>query len=183
MEYAPYGNLNILRWRYRAFNRYLPELFLWHLFNSLAQAVEAMEKDALTGDTIGSLQRHKNDFILHLDIKPENIFLGYEETHAERRPEAPWRTGGLVEPLYPSVKMGDFGLAQYSYEGDDQDVPEPAENPRGLLWQGTPGFKAPVCTFTCSCLRKCLTAARSKSAMTAIGSLLRLTMKTKSQVS
>jgi len=104
-----------------------------------------MESDSLAIDNIGGLQRLKNDFILHLDVKPENIFLGYEETYIERRYDEPWITGGLIEPLYPSVKLGDFGLAQYSFQGDEQDVPNPAANPGYLLWQGTPGFKAPVC--------------------------------------
>lgn len=104
-----------------------------------------METDLLTSDNIGGLRRRKNDFILHLDVKPENVFLGYEETHTERHHDEPWITGGLIEPKYPSIKLGDFGLAQYSFLGDEQDVPDPADNPRGLLWQGTPGFKAPVC--------------------------------------
>ena len=43
-----------------------------------------MESDSLAIDNIGGLQRLKNDFILHLDVKPENIFLGYEETYIER---------------------------------------------------------------------------------------------------
>lgn len=101
LEYAPYGTLANLLARYKAFNRYLPELFLWHLFNSLAKAVLTLEQNQ------PDQQPH---FVAHLDIKPDNIFLGYETTKSSD----PKFTGGLKgkDVKYPSIKLGDFGFAR-----------------------------------------------------------------------
>lgn len=100
LEYAPYGTLSNLLAKYKASNRYLPELFLWHLFNSLAKALVILEQ--------GHPNRG-NNFVVHFDIKPDNIFLGYEAT----KTRDPARTGGLDGEVlnYPSIKLADFGLA------------------------------------------------------------------------
>lgn len=123
LEYAPYGNLENLRSRYKAFNRYLPELFLWHVFNGLAKAICELE----------NLTDNPEIVILHLDIKPLNIFLGYEELH--RNDE---HTGGLHNSQYPAVKLGDFGCAFLTHDNHNG-------NPRDCNGIGTTGYQAPVC--------------------------------------
>lgn len=124
LEYAPYGSLQNLLARYKAFNRYLPELFLWHLFNSLAKAILVLESEG------------RPWFVAHLDIKPENVFLGYETTKS-RDPEL---TGGLdgEDVGYPSIKLGDLGFAKRIL--DDEPI-----SMRTLGRVGTPYYFAPVC--------------------------------------
>lgn len=125
LEYAPYGNLGNLASRYRAFNRYLPELFLWHVFNSLSKAVLELET-----------YKDKNKCLYHLDIKPHNIFLGYEGT----RSQDPAVTGGLDGETvgYPSVKLGDFGIAMLGKKRDRNLI-------KSIGVMGTRHYQAPVC--------------------------------------
>lgn len=123
---------------YKAFNRYLPELFLWHVFDSLATALCALDfKDD------PHFRRMALVHILHLDVKPQNILLGYEDAYDKRRIGrlrnlALQGDGAKQLPLYPSIKLADFRLAEFSHneqrclQGKDlQDV-------------GTWGFRPPV---------------------------------------
>lgn len=118
LEYAPYGDLDSLMLRYRAFNRYLPELFLWHAFDSLATAICNLEYDQPLFPGLN------HDHVLHLDVKPRNIVLGYEtahnaqriggiqaQSHQERRGDA---DTDLSIPEYPSLKLADFGVSVLS---------------------------------------------------------------------
>lgn len=125
LEYAPYGNLHNLAMRYKAFNRYLPELFLWHVFNSLARAALALE-------TVGD--DHAMCYV-HLDVKPANIFLGYESAKSQN----PTATGGLdgEDANYPSVKLGDFGVTENVSKIDNEGI-------RDCAGVGTPHYIAPV---------------------------------------
>jgi hypothetical protein len=43
-DYAPFRDLEVLRMRYRAWEKHLPELFIWHVFHSLALAVQLLKK-------------------------------------------------------------------------------------------------------------------------------------------
>ncbi|KAL8894982.1 MAG: hypothetical protein Q9207_008347 [Kuettlingeria erythrocarpa] len=67
------------------------------------------------------------DTYIHCDIKPENsiVFLA-----AER----PYHEDGT--PIYPTAKLGDFGLTIITGDNDPQ-------NPSRLRGHGTPGYKAP----------------------------------------
>lgn len=73
-EYCPYGDLERLRIRYKAFGRYLPEAFLWHLFYWLAST--ATEYSAMNSWVNIDSNRWGDDvrrgFLLHSDIKPQN---------------------------------------------------------------------------------------------------------------
>lgn len=127
LEYAPYGTLANLLARYKASNRYLPELFLWHVFNSLAKALLVLEQ--------GTANRHVETSLIHFDIKPENIFLGYEAAKSSD----PDVTGGLDGEIfnYPSIKLADFGLARVFVEDTEPSMEE-------IGARGTPTYFAPV---------------------------------------
>lgn len=73
LEFAPYGDLERLRARYKAWGMYLPELFLWHCFDWLIKACVAMQQ----GPFLSIEHRSWNlplpgTFILHSDIKTLN---------------------------------------------------------------------------------------------------------------
>lgn len=138
LEYAPYGNLENLRSRYRAFHRYMPEHFLWHVYNSLAKAILALHDVSDDGD-----------YILHADIKPDNVFLGYEEVYDQSM-----ATGGLRTGEYPTIKLGDFGCATMA---DDE---EPGDGSFAkFLNRGTPGYHPPVSAEECKANWLILTAS------------------------
>ena len=47
-DYAPFCDLEVLRMRHRAWEKHLPELFIWHVFHSLALAVQLLNEGAWT---------------------------------------------------------------------------------------------------------------------------------------
>jgi serine/threonine protein kinase len=129
MEYCPYGDLRRLRIRYRAKASRIPELFLWHLFHSLAQAISAMQgpwSHFITGEAYP-----KDYHMLHMDLKHDNVFLGYERPSNETRGEP------ILVNNYPTIKVGDFGLAVITGAED-------ADNPSALWATGTPDYMPPV---------------------------------------
>jgi len=144
LEFAPYGELSRLIDRYRAWNRYLPEAFLWHVFDSLALALLA--KDELPTDpdelpTAGAYTEY--DRVLHFDIKPDNIFLGYEqpfEVDATEKHGGMTQLEGETRTIYPIIKLGDFGIAEL-VGGKEDEV-----NPKALWGSGTRFYKAPEMT-------------------------------------
>ena len=128
LEYCPHGDLERLRYRYRNWGTLLPELFLWHVFHSLAEAIASMEGpwvEFITG-------RHHDPLwnMLHLDLKPQNVFLS-EPPNVEPDSEA--------DPTsdYPGVKVGDFGLSAITGGSDDR-------NPDDFWIRGTEGYLPPV---------------------------------------
>lgn len=135
-ELAPYGNLAALWYRYRYWNTYLPEAFLWHLFDSLTSAAIQMlepSKDGLPAGKAGR-QVRETDQVVHFDFKPGNIFLGRPDHRDGIR--STW--GGTRKYDYPVVKIGDFGFSKYT--GDD-DVNNPL---RWMLRYGTACYMSPV---------------------------------------
>jgi serine/threonine protein kinase len=89
MEYAKWGNLEVLLDRYRAWDKYLPELFLWHTFIGLARAIDLMRRcptqwqpttlddvEAAEVDDELTDEIKQRDFILHGDLKTANVVLG-----------------------------------------------------------------------------------------------------------
>ncbi|KIV82570.1 hypothetical protein PV11_04671 [Exophiala sideris] len=99
-EFCPYESLETLRLMYKAWNTYLPELFLWHVFSSLAEGCARLGSGPfknLASSRFG--QNMPEGYLLHNDIKTENILLGSNVTlDGERK----W---------YPIPKIADFGLS------------------------------------------------------------------------
>ncbi|ERF72103.1 hypothetical protein EPUS_02894 [Endocarpon pusillum Z07020] len=122
-EYCPYGDLGRLKSRYKAWGTYLPEAFLWRTFHSMAEVARLMkngkfrELNMESAPTIPCV-------LIHSDIKPPNIFLGY---HAH--PKSPWH-------VYPVVKVGDFGLASLTNHLDPR-------NPQSFVKNGTAWYLPP----------------------------------------
>ena len=132
LEYAPHGDLNQLASRYRMYNTYLPELFLWHLFDALAEAALQMQDHYPFHDFDDNILAET--FMLHRDLKPANVMLGYEELDEDDALKGTDPTLG-----YPTVKVADFGLAELTGPTDDA-------NPKVLQYAGTTGYKPPVGT-------------------------------------
>ncbi|KAL8733023.1 MAG: hypothetical protein Q9166_002421 [cf. Caloplaca sp. 2 TL-2023] len=113
MEYCQNGDLHKLLAYYRDKRAFMPEAFIWHAFLNLAQACQSL-KDLPLPYT----NPDRNE-IVHLDIKPENGDMDDE--------------GG--NPYYPYVKLGDFGIGDFTGVTDE-------DNPHGFWGAGTPGYKA-----------------------------------------
>ncbi|KAI4234091.1 MAG: hypothetical protein LQ349_003995 [Xanthoria aureola] len=120
MEYCQHGDLRRLIASYRKKKQYFPEEFIWDVFHHLVNACKAMDK----GPSRPKDPSHTT--YVHRDIKPNNIFLAAAESYAD---------GGI--PIYPSTRMGDFGLCIPTGE---QDI---YHNPHELRDTGTWGYKAP----------------------------------------
>ncbi|KAL8964905.1 MAG: hypothetical protein Q9183_004146 [Haloplaca sp. 2 TL-2023] len=98
------------------FRRFLPELFLWDLFYSLALACRTLSQIPSRGGTPGW-------GLVHLDLKPGNVFLA---------PPRSWASGGI--PLYPTARLGDFGCTTCTSQHD-------RGNPKRHIGTGTPGYR------------------------------------------
>ena len=125
-EFAPWGDLRLLKNNYRAWNTYFPEEFLWHVFHGLATAALALAGGEFWDFTSGEIYETGKAFVIHFDLKPENIVLG------DPVDEMPSHFSN-----YPVVKMADFGLAQLVVWDDPQ-------NPKYYRGLGTPGYYPPV---------------------------------------
>lgn len=124
-EFAEWGDLRRLEVHYRAWNTYLPEEFLWQVFHGLATAALALRVGEFyeVGETSGPLT---DDYIVHFDLKPENIVLGDPDGDSP-----------LQFSNYPVAKMADFGLARFTNHLD-------LRNPGWYRGLGTPGYIPPV---------------------------------------
>jgi serine/threonine protein kinase len=96
----------------------LPELFVWHVFESLVEAVRHCQFGPIGGHSL------EWETVFHRDIIPGNILL-HRET-----------IGGA---LYPTVKLADFGCAITEFEIENcrltvDDLPE--EDPHAIPPEG-----------------------------------------------
>ena len=123
LEYAPNGDLHKLIYSYRAWDTYLPEEFLWHVFHSLAKVAVVMEQGPFT-----DLETEEASVgqMIHLDVKPDNLYMGKPDNMA-------------LFAKYPTIKMADFGLSELTFE-DDQDNPQ-------MYRKGTTDYLPPVSVF------------------------------------
>ncbi|KAF7903626.1 uncharacterized protein EAF01_006675 [Botrytis porri] len=79
-----------------------PELFLWHIFSQLISAILFLHNEHTDYNT---LPEHKNRaMIITMDLAPQNVFLqwpAHAVTPEQRR------------NVYPNIKVGDFGTANF----------------------------------------------------------------------
>ena len=96
-EYCDAGTLNDIRRFYQMNNQLIPESFLWHAFQQLAEGLAFLHQgyDHKVGPDASLPKNWKT--VIHADIKPENVFL---------------RRGKHVLD-YPDLVIGDFGCATY----------------------------------------------------------------------
>ncbi|KAL8672009.1 MAG: hypothetical protein Q9168_003514 [Polycauliona sp. 1 TL-2023] len=119
MEFCRHGEIYRLIKNYRKQKQYFPEEFIWDVFHHLLNAVKAMDSGPLKPK-----YPHLTTYV-HRDIKPQNIFLADPQRYDD---------GGI--PIYPTAKLGDFGLAIITGEDDPH-------NPWALKRFGTHGYQAP----------------------------------------
>ncbi|KAK4555748.1 hypothetical protein LTR86_006968 [Recurvomyces mirabilis] len=111
--------------------RFVPEPFLWYVFEALARTCIAMENIPM-----GSGEDEDEDdgpaaakqCIIHRDLKPANIFL-----------DAPDNAGGGKDkyPSYPRPRVGDFGISLLTSATD------PFNPLSYMIGEGTPNWIAP----------------------------------------
>ncbi|KAI5251860.1 kinase-like protein [Aureobasidium subglaciale] len=85
-------------------HRQMPEPFIWYLLHRLACAAVIMDITLRTKQADGTYTDHQ---MVHVDLKPENIFLGPPGTLGKHTAFA----------AYPVAYVGDFGNAIITYEG------------------------------------------------------------------
>ncbi|KAK0642811.1 hypothetical protein DIS24_g8676 [Lasiodiplodia hormozganensis] len=131
LEWMPHGDVWELMKHYIDHDKILPEPFIWYVFFALAKvAVYCLN---------GQLSDTKDpewDRICHLDIKPDNIFLGAPN------PNEPMEWARA----YPVPKIGDWEMAYITtalYQGDPDDPLEWPRNPQDLQGTGTVGHMPP----------------------------------------
>jgi serine/threonine protein kinase len=121
IEYCPYGDLAGLHEHYLRIDKPIPEPLLWHIFESLVNVGLLMEQGGITQAKAGWTQ------IIHRDLKPQNAFL---DLHPQPV------SSGDNWAAYPTVKLGDYGLAVETSSSDTR-------NPGDLTGAGTPSYQAP----------------------------------------
>ena len=143
--YAPHSTLEDLLRRYKCWNEFLPELFIWHLAYSLAKAIKALSVSPHPSSLVHSHPDFEQDdyskkcFILHLDLKTDNILLDYaplEDDEIDNMYKD--FTSGRANPnnpihSYPSIKLADYGLSEYAG----------SRNKLSDFKGGTDGFRPP----------------------------------------
>lgn len=128
VEYSPNGDADKLLDYHRAAsidqqqNICIPEPAIWHIFNSLIKAGLTMDNLFINDDD------HVDAHVVHLDLKPSNIFLG------DYPPDNPDRVPSNFA-MYPTCKVGDFGISAYRHLAK--------RRPQAYIGRGTGGFYAP----------------------------------------
>lgn len=96
----------------------IPESFIWHIFHSLANALQYIHHGILAGDHRDPpepLPRHKWPIILHRDIKPDNVYFRTQRGQDNRAfcyPHWPLHKSNPTRTdrpfSYPKVVLADF---------------------------------------------------------------------------
>ena len=120
-DYCPGGDLHQLVDRYREHDAFLPEPFIWQVYQQMASALAFLHGgfDTRRGD-------RERRGVCHRDIKPSNIFL--------RRPVT-------ADSAYPDCVLADFGHATLDFATYDpagtafwQPPEMPRHSPRGDVY-------------------------------------------------
>lgn len=125
-NYCPYDSLYTLATKYKMWDAWLPELFLWHVMIQLLKGIQNLENpppDYTLCEVPGTT---KTCFLIHLDLKPDNVLLDYGAIE-----DGPDRSAH-----YPDIRIADFGVSQYTCLADKK-------NPHSMDG-GTDGYKPPV---------------------------------------
>lgn len=112
-DYFSGGDLEQLSYQYYRHSARFPESFLWHIYLQLCEAVAFIHHGYDHRRQGKQPERWRK--IIHRDIKPANIFL-----------RLPLNYPG--KGLYPSIVLGDFGMASL-HETSDQIVGTPEFQP------------------------------------------------------
>ncbi|EHY57779.1 hypothetical protein HRR83_005310 [Exophiala dermatitidis] len=109
LEYHRHGTLDDLVERYKDHNRrhprhrdHIPETFMWQAFHDFALAAYHMSTIRFDKSVAPPGDDH---FVLHLDLKHENVLLCEPPTSRNSLP-------------YPTLKVGDWGMAEYTSRQD-----------------------------------------------------------------
>lgn len=125
MEFCDGGSLQDLLNKYVSHNKadqpppaLIPESFIWHVFHSLANALQYIHHGIRAGDHRDPpepLPHHKWPIILHRDIKPDNIYFRIDHRPNNKTlfyPHWPWHefnpTRTERPSSYPKVILADF---------------------------------------------------------------------------
>ncbi|KAL9098210.1 MAG: hypothetical protein Q9163_006089 [Psora crenata] len=100
-QYCPCGDLQALIESFKKQARRFPELFVWHVFHKLAEAL-AFIHFGYNKSQSRNLPANWRE-VVHRDLKPHNVFL---------------RTPYSDEPPCASILLGDFGSATLRHQSD-----------------------------------------------------------------
>ncbi|KAI1623683.1 kinase-like domain-containing protein [Exophiala viscosa] len=123
LEYYKYGSLHSLVESYKDWNRRhpgrperIPEAFIWQALHGLALAAYHMWTVRFDDIVIPG----RDPYVLHLDLKHENVLLG------DPRPDR-------TKMQYPTLKVGDWGMAEYTSR-DDPNNSRKYRNYGTIIW-------------------------------------------------